>query len=344
LTMLEYDQIEIVRLNRVWLETRRSLPKSDQSKELLDVLEIENWFLGYRTMRVLQYINRNNGNLIVHVYDGVERSSRHEIALLKMEEEGLHSLRAEVKRGPEEIPDPIIEVIDEELFQAAKRKALEIPKLEQNISKKEQQIEETEDIKRTSPKNEDSLQSDQQERELREEINRLKQQINQLEEAAPTIRILSMTEHRPMLLEALRDAKRRVVIVSPWLSPTAVDQELRTLIEQTIARGVEVWMGYGFGDPDHREEHTLKLLHRIQKGRGGKNLRLRRLAESHAKVVICDEAYMITTSFNWLSFAGDPNRGNRVEFGTLTRDPKAVRAMLDRILPMFEESQKNIVL
>lgn len=337
LAVPEYDEIEIINLKRVWREVRRSLATAYQSKELLEIITREKWFLGYRIMRVLQFVNRDDGAIIVHVYDGVDRSPRHEVALLKMEDEGIRALRAEKKRGPEALEDPIVEVVAPDLYEAAKKKAVEIPKLEQDIARIERQIEETKELKRASVDVDDKRQVERQQNDLRSEIDRLNQQIKLLENAAPTIRILSMTEHRPMLLQALKEAKKRVLIVSPWLNPTAVNRELRELIAQAVARGVEVWIGYGFGESDYREKQTLRMLEEMQqKVKGGKRLRLCRLEDTHAKVVICDESYMITTSFNWLSFAGDPERGNRVEIGTLTREPKAVRAMLDRLMPMFE--------
>ena len=48
---------------------------------------------------------------------------------------------------------------------------------------------------------------------------------------------------------------------------------------------------------------------------------------------------MITTSFNWLSFQGREDWGNRIEFGTLVRDPSAVETMLARVLPLFNDTE-----
>ena len=43
-----------------------------------------------------------------------------------------------------------------------------------------------------------------------------------------------------------------------------------------------------------------------------------RLQNTHAKILIFDGLW-ITTSFNWLSFKGDPNRTYRMEEGTLVQ-------------------------
>ena len=44
---------------------------------------------------------------------------------------------------------------------------------------------------------------------------------------------------------------------------------------------------------------------------------------------------MIVTSFNWLSFAGRSDLGNRVEFGVLMRDKAAVADMKMRLSQMM---------
>ena len=70
----------------VW---RRSRSPEEGRKELLDVLAVDNAYIGYRQMRVLQYVRPADGVVLVQVYDGVDRSQRHEAALLKMEDEGI---------------------------------------------------------------------------------------------------------------------------------------------------------------------------------------------------------------------------------------------------------------
>ena len=335
----ECDQLDVVGLRRVWKETRRSRSPEEGKKELLDVLAVDNAYIGYRQMRVLQYVRPADGVVLVQVYDGVDRSQRHEAELLKMEDEGIRTLRVEKLSGPEHGDDPVAEVIGPELFEAAKRKAAEVPVLEEEIAKLAQQIEESEELGRTSRIEEDQQQSVQRVTHLHEEIGQLKERIEELEDAAPAVEVLSMAEHRPKLLQALHDAQDKVIIISPWLTPTAVNRELLDLIAETVKRGVQIWIGHGFGDADYRERKVLKKFERVQKQRGGSHLHLCRLEDIHSKVVICDREYMITTSFNWLSFAGREDWGNRHETGTLTREPAAVREMLKYWMPLLYNSE-----
>ena len=44
-------------------------------------------------------------------------------------------------------------------------------------------------------------------------------------------------------------------------------------------------------------------------------MHLVRFGDTHAKVLVCDRSFAIVTSFNWLSFRGDPRRSFRDERG-----------------------------
>jgi len=48
------------------------------------------------------------------------------------------------------------------------------------------------------------------------------------------------------------------------------------------------------------------------------------MSDTHAKVLVSDSAFAIFTSFNWLSFVGDPKRTFRDERGLLVRKPEVV--------------------
>ena len=334
-----YDQLDVIKLRQIWREERRSQPVAYQNRDLINILAIDKAFLGYRQMRVLQFIRPNDGAIQIQVYDGRDRSQNHEMALLRMEQEGIRVLRAEQKYGPDKGEDLALKVIDPKSFEVAKQKATELPKIEQELANLEQKIRKTEELKQTSQIDEDSIRADKQKQALEVESDNLEARKEELTNTAANIEILSTIEHRPKLLQAIRDAKDRVIIVSPWLSPYVVNHELLDVIANATGKGVEVWIGYGFGEADHREKQTLDRLKEIQKKKGGRKLRLYRIGDSHAKVVICDDKYMITTSFNWLSFAGRQDWGNRIEFGTLVKDKRAVAAMLDLVMPLFSTAE-----
>ncbi len=57
------------------------------------------------------------------------------------------------------------------------------------------------------------------------------------------------------------------------------------------------------------------------------NLTFKRLGDTHAKILVVDDRFVIVTSFNWLSYKGDPNLPFRDERGTLV----TVKSEIDRI-------------
>jgi phosphatidylserine/phosphatidylglycerophosphate/cardiolipin synthase-like enzyme len=149
-----------------------------------------------------------------------------------------------------------------------------------------------------------------------------------------------MHEHRPRLIQAFSDAKKQLIIISPWLRDAAIDSELLTALDGALKRGVDVLIGYGLGD-DWKNDRSIRALRRLgstkKKGRNNKNgkLQLRTFKDVHSKVLICDDEYMIISSFNWLSFGGNLKRGSRVEDGIVVRDKDAIykkkQEWLDRL-------------
>jgi DNA-binding MarR family transcriptional regulator len=328
-------------LQRLWRERQGPKRQKEERKELIDILGIEKTFLGYRHMQVLQFIRATDNHLDVQVYDGRDRSRHHEEALLKMEKDGLHALRAEKKREPLQIIDPVTEVIDPQLYEEAKERSRGKAELERWIQEKRGKIKAIRQKESSLDKEEQAI-AKEQVQEYKSEIKSLQELSHELEEIAPQIEILSMTEHRPRLFKALDQAKKEVIIVSPWLNLTGMNWELRQKIEKALKRGVQVKIGYGYDKEDDRKtREAIKELERLKRGKKGK-LQLFRFEDTHAKIVIWDDRNMITTSFNWLSFAGRLDWGNRIELGTLTRDPKAVLQMLGKLEPMFANAQRMI--
>jgi hypothetical protein len=65
-----------------------------------------------------------------------------------------------------------------------------------------------------------------------------------------------------------------------------------------------------------------------------------RLGDTHAKVLVSDRKYAIVTSFNWLSFRGDPNRTFRDEQGTMVRIPELIDQKFDYLLSRLEAEKE----
>jgi hypothetical protein len=143
------------------------------------------------------------------------------------------------------------------------------------------------------------------------------------------VRSVSVFEHPEFLSQALDSAKRRLLIISPWVKGGVVNTDFIAKLERRLLAGVEVHVGHGIG-PDDRDsdEWAIRKLQNLAKRYEGK-FHLVRLRNTHAKILIFDDVW-INTSFNWLSFKGDPNRTFRMEEGTLVRIPHEVNKAFDQ--------------
>lgn len=153
------------------------------------------------------------------------------------------------------------------------------------------------------------------------------------------VRPVRVYEHPEILRSALEGATRRLLILSPWVTSRVVDDALLKRIESACARGVAIHIGFGIGESGpygrRREEKPLHDLRDI--ARRHKNFTLVDLGNTHAKVLICDD-YIVKTSFNWLSFRGDPDRTYRQEEGVLVREAAHVDEEYEHFRTIIEAS------
>ncbi len=337
---LQVPRIENVDLRTLQKQNQEALSASRSlllKQELVEVLKVEKYWTEYRLMRILQFV-RQDGSLQVLVFDGSERSSAHETALIEMEQQQQRPLRAIAKQLIPLAIDEIPPVITSEIRLAARRKAEELPKLHEQLQQtKERQdankdklgsrlLEEREDAKLTNERYE-------------QRIAELEEKIQELINASSTTEVLQMHEHRPKLFEAFNTAKKRVILISPWLNYQAVDYELKEAMRNALQRGIELIIGYGFGESKEQEEKFVdrfkKFMTSPKKSLG--KFHIYRVGDVHSKVLICDSNFMIISSFNWLSFAGDPTRGSRVEDGMLTKDQMAIDQKTQEWLERFDK-------
>jgi hypothetical protein len=138
--------------------------------------------------------------------------------------------------------------------------------------------------------------------------------LDQLDRTA--IRWLSMADHPSWLDDAMTAPKRRLLIISPWITSSVVNRQFAGRLEQ-LARHTDVTIFWGFGDNAKTDQTALKLLHDV--AHRSQRLAVVRVDDTHAKVLVSD-GYYVKTSFNWLSFRGDRSRRFRQEEGDLVTD------------------------
>ncbi|AMP07647.1 hypothetical protein [Collimonas pratensis] len=152
---------------------------------------------------------------------------------------------------------------------------------------------------------------------------------------SPTLKTIRCHEHQPLLKKALLSSKSRLLIVSPWIRDQVVNKEFVTSLESLLRNGVKVYIGYGLVeeqargravDPAKQKPPITQQAKRELDGlvRRFPNFTFTFVGNTHRKLLISDNKFAVSTSFNWLSFRGDPKDKPRDESGTLILKPEYV--------------------
>lgn len=152
-----------------------------------------------------------------------------------------------------------------------------------------------------------------------------------------TQRCIRMHEHPGLLRKALTGSTERLLIVSPWITHHVIDNMFVMSLEALLRNGVEVTIGYGLADEDGakgtdkaKQKPTITFLAERELSAIQKrfdNFKLVFLGNTHRKLLVSDSKFAVVTSFNWLSFRGDPSKKARDEFGFLITEPDDVEGI-----------------
>ncbi|WP_138419720.1 phospholipase D-like domain-containing protein [Aquibacillus sediminis] len=151
-------------------------------------------------------------------------------------------------------------------------------------------------------------------------------------------RIISNT--RPIMNEEIKDyfhhafkvAKKEIDICSPWMGDFVLNDMAR-YIKDALDRGVTIKIKYGINNSNgsRKNSETDHMANNLQKkfSRYGNRFRLNK-SNTHQKIVICDDDYMLIGSFNFLSFRGEYDVNTRSEECIYTNDQKAIEVSRSR--------------
>ena len=134
--------------------------------------------------------------------------------------------------------------------------------------------------------------------------------------APQEVKQFSVFEHPEFLAESLKSARKRLLVVSPWITSRVVDNGFLRNLGDLLARGVEVDIVYGIKGDERSSQKAIREL--CQLSNQFENLRFYQHENNHSKILIVDDV-VITSSFNWLSFKGDASKTFRREEGTLVK-------------------------
>lgn len=184
------------------------------------------------------------------------------------------------------------------------------------------------------------------EQEARAEVERAENELIEVtaELEKEQVRPVEVYDHPKLLEEAIKTAQQRVLIISPWIRSKVVTDNFVGAVRVLCERKVAVYIGYGLGthDADERpnDRRAREALHELAVRYP--SCRVHRLGDTHAKVLIKDRDFYVTSSFNWLSFRGDRNRTFREEIGTLVAIPERVDELFDKLVARFPSSGAEV--
>ncbi|MGD1806457.1 phospholipase D-like domain-containing protein [Dapis sp. BLCC M126] len=163
---------------------------------------------------------------------------------------------------------------------------------------------------------------------LKEEIKKLKQELQKIKSQTRISEVVHTYQIREYLLKALKEAKNRLMIISPWIKANVVDKKFLSTLETTLRRKVKVYIIYGIkGSNSQNDDKSIKQLENLKANY--KSLEFDKTKNSHRKQIICDDKFAIVTSFNFLSFRADPNLTYRDELGVILRDKQTIEDLFE---------------
>ncbi|MEA5487637.1 MULTISPECIES: phospholipase D-like domain-containing protein [Pseudanabaena] len=158
---------------------------------------------------------------------------------------------------------------------------------------------------------------------IKEERQKLKHELEQIQTKSKISEIIHTYEHRDYLFKALKEAKNRVMIVSPWIKGFAVDKNFLEQLEETLKRNIQVYIYYGIkGSNQQNDRRSIENLEELSERH--KYFQFKKAKNTHRKILVCDSRFGIVTSFNFLSFRADPNLTYRDELGVIIRDKSTI--------------------
>lgn len=167
--------------------------------------------------------------------------------------------------------------------------------------------------------------------------------------APETIQTLLCHEHPGYLKKALMSAKKRLVIVSPWIRDSVIDWGFFSSLEALLRDGVEVHIGFGIANADGPKKNPANDKPDItpcaerdlnELAARFKNFHFVYVGNTHRKSLVCDDDFAVVTSFNWLSYKGDSKGKPRDERGHLYRKRHHVEKVASEDLELLKSGMR----
>ena len=291
---------------------------------LLSIAGMEKVYTEYNKVSILIYMNKSD-EIELRVYEKSSRRQDYENVLLQMHNKHTRIFEWDVKKDVDEEQEPVfMNVIPEDVKDEARAYTQRSAEIAKELTQLQTQL----NAYQEQSTDEESIESDN----AAEEIAELRKRIEEMEEERSSAnRVLSTYDHRPLLIRALNEVQNTVVIISPWIKRGGLNNEILRLIEKAVRDGKRVIIGYGISEEEDSDKYTIDRLKDIASKKYKGKLELKALNNTHEKVLLMDNKFLVITSFNWLSFKGDPKRGFRQETGIYTESKESIKAMKENL-------------
>lgn len=129
------------------------------------------------------------------------------------------------------------------------------------------------------------------------------------------VKIYFDSEIREQFLKVFKEAKHDIYIVSPWISNWVIKDEFLSYLKSALYRNVNIHIvcGYKRNTQDKLFISTQENANILRQKFRTKLLDINSHVNTHSKIIICDNKYYISGSFNFLSFQGKYTPNTRQE-------------------------------
>ena len=282
-----------------------------EPEEILEVAEISNRDTRLRYWAGLIVVKMevpNSDRLGFAVYRGHEYLEEHTAAVQRLADAGYNVVPDEYENVGIEpwSQSHLVSIIEAELLSAIKEGDQALNDAEQAIVEVQASQQDTQDERERNELAHRVVHLEQERLELVDKLGQLGKKLHSQTDG--TFRLVKAHEHRPLLLKAIDQSITDLTLVSAWIGPEALDDEVCRKISDAIARGVRVRIAWGLGTRRQGPENRRN----IERGNGAlakltgrippnlKNLLVIKRTETHEKFIICDNRFCAWGSLNWL--------------------------------------------
>lgn len=133
--------------------------------------------------------------------------------------------------------------------------------------------------------------------------------------------------HPYYLIEAFKTAVSNIYIVSPWVR-NKVLEKYKEYMESALKNGVNIYINYGISNKGKEDidKDAQKYFNELKKKY--ENLHIHGNSNTHSKILICDDKWIVSGSFNWLSYDGSDDR---YESSTLLIDKNIIDTLKQQV-------------